>query len=56
MSFQITECCTFSKITQYNVDDVIYDGEGKTTFFILSGQCTILQCLDMMVDINTTMK
>ncbi|KAJ6638721.1 hypothetical protein Bhyg_11458 [Pseudolycoriella hygida] len=41
------ECCTFSKIRQYNVDDVIFDCDScsKTTFFLLSGQCMILQCL-----------
>ncbi|XP_037030101.1 uncharacterized protein LOC119069968 isoform X2 [Bradysia coprophila] len=47
---QITECCTFSKIKQYNVDDVIYDGgdgQRNNTFLIISGQCMILQCIEI---------
>ncbi|XP_037048079.1 uncharacterized protein LOC119082622 [Bradysia coprophila] len=45
---QILECCTFSKIREYGVDASVYDDDEKkqaTTFFLLSGQCYMLQYL-----------
>ncbi|KAG4079286.1 hypothetical protein HA402_007978 [Bradysia odoriphaga] len=45
---QILECCTFSKIREYGVDAIVYDDDEEkqtTSFFLLSGQCYMLQYL-----------
>lgn len=55
---QIIECCTFSKIRQYELESVIYDedeNKRNTSFFLLSGQCSILQYLKMNVCIHRLM-
>lgn len=47
---QIIECCTFAKVRQYTFDSVVCDeNERNTSFFLLSGQCSILQYLKMKV-------
>lgn len=53
---QIIECCTFSKIRQYELDSVVFDEnerKQKTSFFLLSGRCSILQYLKMKVCVQT---
>ncbi|XP_037911720.1 uncharacterized protein LOC119651940 isoform X2 [Hermetia illucens] len=45
---QIRECCILSKIKEYDPHQMVYyEDKGLLNFvhFILSGQCTILQCL-----------
>lgn len=47
---QIIECCTFAKVRQYEFESVVCDENERTTsFFLLSGQCSILQYLKMKV-------
>lgn len=49
---QVQECCILSKIRQYNPLQTIYAedmGRLNSVFFVLSGNCMILQCLKMNV-------
>lgn len=53
---QIRECCFLSQIKQYNEQQTIYkedDNDGLLTYshFVLSGQCMILQCLKLKVNL-----
>lgn len=50
--FQIIQCCSLAQIKQYNPNDVIYAvdrGRLNSVYFVLSGNCTILQTLKLMV-------
>lgn len=50
--FQRQDCCTMSKIRQYEPLQTIYGediGRLNSVFFVLSGTCTILQCLKLNV-------
>lgn len=49
---QRQDCCTLAKIRQYEPLQTIYAediGRQNSVFFVLSGTCTILQCLKMNV-------
>lgn len=51
-AFQIIQCCSLAQIKQYNPNDVIYAvdrGRLNSVYFVLSGNCTILQTLKLMV-------
>ncbi|XP_070509908.1 uncharacterized protein [Chironomus tepperi] len=46
---KIRECCVISKIAQYDPQDIIFSQNDISNFsyFVLSGQCMILQCLKL---------
>lgn len=51
---QRQDCCTLSKIQQYEPLQTIYaedTGNLNPVYFVLSGNCTILQCLRMNVSV-----
>lgn len=50
--FQIIQCCSLGQLKQYNPNDVIYaidKGRLNSVYFVLRGNCTILQTLKMTV-------
>lgn len=51
---QLQECCMLAKIRQYSPLQTIYaedKGRLNSVYFVLSGNCMILQCLKMNVRI-----
>ncbi|KAJ6638528.1 hypothetical protein Bhyg_11264, partial [Pseudolycoriella hygida] len=47
----IVQCCSLGQLKQYNPNEVIYStdkGRLNSVYFVLSGNCTILQTLKLM--------
>ncbi|XP_017845483.1 uncharacterized protein LOC108601996 isoform X1 [Drosophila busckii] len=56
---QITSACKLGTIKQFNALDTIYNEDKGTltnVHFVLSGECCILQCLNMKVTVNNGKK
>lgn len=56
---QRQDCCTLSTIQQYAPLDTIYAedvGKLNSVFFVLSGECRILQCLKMKVSVQVELQ
>uniref|UniRef100_A0A182XC37 Cyclic nucleotide-binding domain-containing protein n=1 Tax=Anopheles quadriannulatus TaxID=34691 RepID=A0A182XC37_ANOQN len=46
---QVRECCLLSRIVAFDTQQKLpVDGDARYTYFVLSGQCMILQCLTVV--------